>query len=712
MYTPEKEKELLALTEKMLEYDKFKAGSLEYFASSLKAVLQYHDWKYYVQTEPVISDFQYDGLFKKLKDLETEFPNLATPDSPTQRVSGGLNEDFPTVAHLVPMMSLENSYNADDLKSFDRKVREALSENSKVFYTVELKYDGSSIAIIYENDLFVRAATRGNGVEGDDITNNAKTMKSIPLSAAFSKYGIYKAELRGEVVIDLASFRQMNALREELNEQLREDGKKELELFKHARNTAAGALRLKNPAEVAARNLEAIIYQIGYAEDKDGRPIVNDTIHSQYENMELLSNLGFKSPKGNTGRFDSIESVIQFCNDWEAKRDQFNYEIDGMVVKVDSMHQQNLIGGTAHHPKWAIAFKFKAKQAITKLKYIDYQVGRTGAITPVAKLDPVILTGVEISSVSLHNEEFIAEKDIRLGDYVIVERAGDVIPYIAGVVLERRNGSEEMVVFPKECPSCQSNLSKPLDESVWRCINPNCPAQLDEQLIHFVSKGAMNIDGLGKDIIKRFIQEGILTSKLDIYQMDYDKILQLEGWQERSVKKLQQNVEASKDNENWRLLVALGIRHVGSTTAKMLVKNVKHLLDFTQWSEVQLAELEDVGPKVASSIYEYFSHSENIKLIEDLAALGVNLNSKEEVLASNILDGKTFLFTGTLTQFSRDKAKELVEANGGKNLSGVSSNLHYLVAGEKAGSKLTKAQKIGTIAIISEQDFLDMISHA
>ncbi|MEZ5009219.1 MAG: NAD-dependent DNA ligase LigA [Chitinophagales bacterium] len=709
MYTPEKEKQLIALTDKMMALDKFKVSSLDYFADSLIEVLNFHEWKYYVQSKPIITDFEYDQLFQKLKDLEESNLVAIRPDSPTQRVSEGLNDDFPTVPHLVPMMSLENSYNAEDLKAFDKKVREALTDDAEVKYAVELKYDGSSISLIYENDVLVRAATRGNGVEGDDITNNAKTIKTVPLKAGFSKHGISKIELRGEVLIELEAFRQLNEQREAQNEILREEGKKELELYKHSRNTAAGALRLKDPKEVAQRNLEAVIYQIGYAEDKDGNELRTSIIDSQHGNMEFLSSLGFKSPKGETGLFATIEEVVDYCNYWEAKRDSYNYEIDGMVVKVDSKQQQELIGVTSHHPKWAIAFKFKAKQAITKLERIEYQVGRTGAITPVAKLDPVILTGVEISSVSLHNEEFISEKDIRIGDYVMVERAGDVIPYIVGPVKERRTGAEEVVVFPTECPSCSATLEKPEEESVWRCINPTCPAQMEERLIHFVSKGAMNIDGLGKDIIKRFIQEGIINSLLDIYNLDFERIEALEGWQKKSVEKLKRNVEASKQNENWRLLVALGVRHVGGTTAKMLVKNVKNLLEFEHWSEEKLAELEDVGPKVAHSIFDFFGNETNRAVIQTLADLGVNIESVEEVLTSNVLEGKTFLFTGTLTKFSRDKAKVLVEENGGKNISAVSSKLNYLVAGEKAGSKLTKAQKLGTVEIISEDDFLEMI---
>ena len=699
---------ILALTRELLTADT-ESRQPDVWVAELREVLNFHDWLYYVESDPVITDYDYDTLFARLKAVEEDNPSLVTADSPTQRVAHGLNNDFPTVSHLVPMMSLENSYNAEDLREFDRRVREALPSGESILYTVEPKYDGSSIAVIYENDQLVRAATRGNGVEGDEITANGRTIRTLPLSAPFSRLGISRVEVRGEVLIELDAFRKLNEKRAAENRALREAGKKELELFKHARNTAAGALRLKDPKDAAERSLEAVIYQVGYAEDADGRPITGEFLSSHHRNMDMLADLGFKSPVGDKDSFSSIDEVIAFCEQWEARRDSYPYEIDGMVIKVDDSHHQVLIGGTSHHPKWAIAFKFKAKQAITQLLHIDYQVGRTGAVTPVAKLDPVILTGVEISSVSLHNEDFIADKDIRIRDHVVVERAGDVIPYIVGPVEARRTGQEEVVEFPRNCPSCSENLVKPPEESVWRCINPDCPAQLEERLIHFVSKGAMNIDGLGRDIIIRFINEGIINSLEDIYQLDYDRILALEGWKERSVEKLRDNVNASRNNQNWRLLVGLGVRHVGATTAKMLVRKVTRLTDFSQWSEEQLLELEDIGPKVAVSIREFFGDAHNMSIFSRLEELGVNIDSEEEKLVSSALAGKTFLFTGTLSRFSRDQAKVMVEENGGKNLSGVSGKLNYLVAGEKAGSKLTKAQKLGTVEIISEDDFLAMI---
>ena len=664
----------------------------------LRAALKYHDWKYYVQAEPSISDIEYDKLFKALKDLEAEYPELVTPDSPTQRVAQVLTSDFQTVEHTVPMLSLSNSYNADDLFAFDESVKK-LSNRSDLQYAVEPKYDGASIALIYENDMLTRAATRGNGTEGEEITGNAKRIKNIPLQADFSKYGISKIELRGEVVIELGVFDRMNEARET-------EG---LKVFQNSRNTASGSLRMKDPEEVSKRNLEAFIYQIGYAADLHGNELLGDKLLSHFENIDMLHALGFQTPQEEKTLVSSIEEVSEFVKEWEEKRDGYNYEIDGMVVKVNDLRLQNSLGFTAHHPRWAIAFKFKARQATTQLLNIEYQVGRTGAVTPVAKLDPVRLAGVTVSSVSLHNADFIHEKDIHLGDYVKVERAGDVIPYIASVDLTRRD-KVEAVVFPTECPSCAAQLVRPEGEAVWRCENAECPAQAEERMIHFVSKGAMDIEGLGKDIVKRFMTEGIVSKIEDIYRLDYEAILSLEGWKDKSVENLRSGVEKSKSQPLWRLLVALGIRHVGSATAKMLEKQIQRIDDLVSWNADSLAELEDVGPKVAESILSFFHNEENRALIKSLEELDVKVEKTEEdsALKSNKLEGLTFLFTGSLSRFSRDKAKELVEENGGKNISGVSTKLNYLVAGEKAGSKLTKAEKLG-IPVISEDEFLGMI---
>jgi len=684
--------------------------AIEKHIEQLRMVINYHDKKYYVDATQQISDFDYDQLFKWLKNLEEQYPQYITPDSPTQRIAKGLNQDFPTVAHLVPMLSLENAYNIEDLKDFDKRVKDAITESATISYCCEPKFDGSSIALVYENDILVRAATRGNGIEGDDITNNAKTIRSIPLKANFSQYGISKIELRGEVIIELEIFKQINEERKKQNELLKSENKKELELFKNARNTAAGSLRLKDSAEVAARKLDAIMYQVGYATDTQGNNITNsDVFASHFKNLEMLHQLGFKTPNQEKKISNTIEDVMQQCLHWQDERDNYPIDIDGMVIKVDDTKLQQSIGRTSHHPKWAIAFKFKPKQAFSTLLNVDFQIGRTGQITPVAKIKPVQLMGVEISSISLHNEDFITEKDIKINDTVIVERAGDVIPYIVGSIKENRNGNEVDIEFPKNCPSCNHHLVKQEDESAWRCINTNCPAQLEEHLIHFVSKDAMNIFGFGEENVRTFLKNNIIGNIVSIYKINYDDVGKLDGWKEKSIQNLMEGIETSKQNENWRLLVGLGIRHIGTTTAKMLSKQVDNLLDFASWNAEKFMQLEDVGPKVAQSLQQFFADESNVSLLQELQSLGINLNKTNTVFDSDKLANKTFLFTGALTQFSRDEAKILVEKNGGKNLSAVSANLDYLVADPKAGSKLTKAQKIPTIKIIDEFEFLKMI---
>lgn len=701
MYTAEQEQQYRTLSNNFLDKKVPDAQEeADQVINDLRDVLRYHDWRYYVKAEPVVSDFEYDTLFKLLKNIEEAYPALLTPDSPTQRVALGLTEDFKPVEHNVPMLSLDNSYNAEDLQEFHNRLVKII-EGEGIEYTVEPKFDGSSIALVYEDDKLVRAATRGDGVMGEEITNNAKALRSIPLSAPFSKFGIQKIEVRGEVVIRNQVFHELNEKREEAG----------LKTFQNARNTAAGALRMKDPKEVASRGLEAMLYQIGYAVDADGNNLLGNKLNSHLENIRLLGELGFQIPKEETQRFKTIQEVSDFVQQWEAKRDDYPIEIDGMVIKLDDIDKQRQTGSTAHHPRWAIAFKFKAKQAKSKLEHVEYQVGRTGAVTPVAKITPVPLAGVTISSISLHNEDFIKEKDIRLGDTVLVERAGDVIPYITGVVLAERDGSEWEIDFPRQCPSCQSELVKPEGEAVWRCVNLECPAQQEERIIHFVSKGAMDIEGLGKDIVKRFMNEGIISQVTDIYQLDYDRILALEGWKEKSVENLRSGVEASKQQPTWRLLVALGIRHVGSATAKVLAKKFPVLLDIKDSTLEELMELEDIGPKVAESIHEFFQNEANQQTIQELESLGVKVaQSAEEMAPTNdVLGGQTFLFTGSLERFTRDEAKELVEQHGGKLISSVSKKLNYLVAGPGAGSKLTKAQAIDTINIIDEDEFLTMI---
>ncbi len=698
MYSKEEQQQLHLLTRQLIKGEHTFSNPEK--ASALRQLINFHDWRYYVLSEPLITDFDYDQLFAALKKLETENPDLQTADSPTQRVARALTDDFQAVAHLAAMLSLENSYNEEDLTDFDRRVRENTGETD-LEYCVEPKFDGASIALVYINDLLVRAATRGDGAVGDDITNNAKALPSIPLRAAFSKFGIARIEIRGEVIIRKEVFEKINAAKRELGEKT----------FQNPRNTASGSLRLKDPNEVAARGLEAILYHVSFAEDATGKNLIGDTLQTHYGVIQMLYECGFKTPLNEMKVCGSVAQMHDFIHLWDNKRHTFNIETDGMVVKVNSLKLQQKCGSTAHHPRWAIAYKFAAKQAQSKLLDVEFQVGRTGAITPVAKIEPVPLAGVTISSVSLHNEGFIIDKDIHINDTVIVERAGEVIPYIASVVSDLRNGSETKIQFPTHCPSCQSPLVKPEEDAIWRCDNADCPAQTEERAIHFVSKDAMDIDGLGRSIIIDFIQRGYVHTIEDIYRLPYDEILTLEGWKEKSVANLRTGIEDSKNRPLWRLLNALGIRHVGVTTSKDISGHINSIFDLEKMSVEDLTNIEGIGPKVGQSLHDFFQTPSNIHLLNELKALGINTDNRPEdsLAKNNKLEGKTFLFTGSLQQFTRDRAKQLVEENGGKLLSSVSANLNYLVVGEDAGSKLTKAQKIPTITVLTEEEFLKLI---
>lgn len=662
----------------------------------LRDVLRFHEYRYYIQNEPLISDFEYDGLYKQLESLEKENPDLIVPDSPTQRVAKGLTKEFPSAQHLVPMLSLDNSYNNEDLIDFDRKAKELTGLN-EIEYCVEPKFDGASISLIYEDDQLVRGATRGDGVQGDNITPNIKQIRTIPLSAKFSDHGLQTVEVRGEVLINKDNFKKFN-------EGLAEQG---LAPLANPRNAAAGTLRIKDPLEVRRRKLEAFVYHVSYYSLKKGAA----DLQSHSQTLELLWELGFRSPDKEKKVLKGIQKVIDYCNEFEAHRDDLPYEIDGMVIKVNDFELQDKMGMTSHHPRWAIAYKFKARQATSKLLGVEYQVGRTGNIGPVAKIEPVHIGGVTVKSVSLFNEDVIREKDICIGDTVLVERAGDVIPYIVKPLTELRNGDEKPIRFPKHCPSCGADLFKPEDEAAWRCININCPAQVLERLIHFASKDAMDIRGLGSAIIEKFYTLGLLTSIPQIYQLDFDAIGQLEGFGKKSIENLRTAIENSKKQPLHRLIYALGIRYVGETMAKTLAHAVDHLPDLKNFDEEALQNLEDVGPKVAGSIVQFFSNPENIELINAFGTLGLQLkNEKKQFASEGNLGDQTFLFTGTLSKLKRNEAEELVEQNGGKMVSGVSSKLNYLVAGEDAGSKLEKAKKINTIKIITEDQFLKMIN--
>lgn len=676
----------------------------------LRELLRFHEWKYYVQNDPVLSDFEYDHLYKKLEALEKDNPSLITLDSPTQRVASDLNEDFAPVRHTVPMLSLGNSYNAEDLYDFDKQIKKLINLNpdAAVEYCVEPKFDGGSIALVYENDYLVRGATRGNGIMGEEMTPNAKAIPSIPLKAEFSKLGIAKVELRGEALIRKDNFEIINKERANQGENL----------FANPRNAATGGLRMKDPNETRKRGLEAFIYQVGYAVDENGVDML-PTLKTHNKVIEMMGELGFKIPVSQRTVVKNIKGAIDFCKEWEAKRDDYEYEIDGMVVKVNSLELQERSGYTAHHPRWAIAYKFKAKQATTKMINIEYQVGKIGSITPVAKLEPVHIAGVTVSSVSLHNEEFITSKDLRIGDTVVVERAGDVIPYIVKSLPDLRDGSEKPVQFPEFCPINHTEekveLIKEESESAWRCPNCVCGAQDLQKIIFHVSKVAMDIDGFGKSYVERFYEEKWIRDISDVYNLDYEKISKLEGFGERSAYKLEAAINKAKKNPIHKLLHSLSIHHLGKKASKLIAQEINHVLDLKTWTEETFTNIKDIGPVVAKNVIDYFSVPANIEMLEKMESYGVNLNQTEddrpvEVADDAPLAGKTILFTGTLLQMGRKEAQELAIKNGAKNISAVSSNLDILVAGEKAGSKLKKATDLGTVQIMSEEEFLKLIS--
>ena len=665
---------------------------------TLRDLLRFHEYRYYVLDSPLVSDYEYDQLYKVLQVIETENPELITADSPTQRVANGLTASFPTVSHLVPMLSLDNSYNAADLFDWDRRVREGSGE-AAIEYCVEPKFDGASISLIYEQDILVRAATRGDGVQGDDITTNIRQIRSVPLSARFSFYGIQQIEIRGEVLLTKKHFKAFN---EKLADQ-------NLPPLANPRNAASGSLRLKDPSEVRRRNLEAFLYHVSYHIDEG---VVPTALLTHSGSLQMLWDLGFRSPNQEKKVFSGIDAVVAYCQEFEAGRDALPYEIDGMVIKVNRLDLQDKLGMTTHHPRWAIAFKFKARQATSRLRAVEFQVGRTGAITPVAKIDPVPIGGVTVSSISLFNEEVIREKDLMIGDMVLVERAGDVIPYIVKSLPESRTGEEIQIQFPVACPDCGSKLFKEEGEAVWRCVNIDCPAQVVERIIHFVSKDAMDIRSFGEANVRKFYELGYLKDIPSIYQLPFDQIRGMEGFGEKSINNLTAAIDNSRMQPLHRLIFALGIRYVGETTAKTLAQSVKHLMDLSTMSLEELQQLEDVGVKVAASIHQFFKNPANLKLLEQLEKLGLNMKSeKKERQTDGGLGGQTFLFTGTLNRLKRSDAEAMVEDRGGKLLSGVSSKLNYLVVGDDAGSKLEKAKKIPQINIITEEEFIKMVGN-
>ncbi|HUX85219.1 MAG TPA: NAD-dependent DNA ligase LigA, partial [Chitinophagaceae bacterium] len=649
-------------------------------------------------SDPVLSDAEYDRLFAALKALEASHPEVVEADSPTQRVAGGLTRAFPPVAHRVPMLSLENSYNEQDLTDWDKRARESTGLKD-LEYCVEPKFDGAGISLIYEGDTLTRGATRGDGETGEEITVNVRQIRAIPLTAKFSSYGIGQAEIRGEVMINKDIFKKFNEQR----------AAESLPPLANPRNAASGSLRMVDPREVGKRGLTAILYHLSFFQSLP-RKSLHPTPGTHSGVLEMLRALGFRSPAGEMKVVRGIGEVIAFCREAELRRDELPFEIDGMVIKVNDLNLQEQMGMTTHHPRWAMAFKFKPRQGTSKLRRVEFQVGRTGSVTPVAKIDPVPIGGVTVSSVSLFNEDVVREKDLRIGDTVLVERAGDVIPYIVKPMEGLRDGTEKPIVFPTRCPVCGDELVRSPDESAWRCVNASCEAQVVERIIHFVSKDAMDIRSLGETNVKKFYGLGLLRDIPGIYSLDFEKLKSLEGFGPRSLQNLREAINHSRAQPLHRLIYGLGIRYVGETTAKTLAAAVQDIGDLEDWDVERLTSLEDIGPKVAESVHRFFSNRDNLHLLKKIRDAGVNTrNTHHKAAGSGTLQGKTFLFTGTLTGMKRSEAEELVEAHGGKLLGSVSTHLNYLVAGAEAGSKLEKAKKIPSVTILDEEAFGNLI---
>jgi len=648
----------------------------------LRKDINNHNYKYYVENSPVISDYEFDQLLKKLESLEEKYPELAKPDSPTQRVGGEPLEGFTTVEHKVAMLSLANTYTYDELREFDERVKKTVGD---VEYVVEPKIDGAGVALLYENGVLVRGATRGDGIRGDDITSNLKTINSIPLRLRGNK--VKNVEVRGEVYFPTKGFEKYNE----------EQVKKGEAVFANPRNAAAGSLRQLDSRIVASRPLDIFVYFISYPE--------KDYITHE-KAIYALKEAGFKvNPL--TKKAGDVEEAIKYCKDIEEKRETLDYEIDGAVIKVNSFSKQKQLGATSKHPRWAISYKFAAKQATTRLNDIAIQVGRTGTLTPVAILEPVQVAGVIVSRATLHNFDELKRKDIRIGDMVLIERSGDVIPQVVKSIKEKRNGSEKVRRIPKKCPICGSVIVHTEGEVAVRCKNRMCPARLKWRIKYFASRDAMDIDHLGGSTVDKLIEQGFVDSIADLYSLTIEKILTLEGFKEKSAENLLVSIEKSKSQSLSRLIYGLGIRHVGKYGAQLLATKYPSLDMLSKANVEELKDIYGLGEKTAESVGTFFATEENMELIEKLKDIGVK--TKEDVKTEYlVLKGKKFVFTGSLTTLSRPKASDLIKEKGGIITSSVGKDLDFIVVGEKPGSKYGKAKKLG-INILSEEEFIEMV---
>jgi DNA ligase (NAD+) len=675
------------------------SSSIQKKIKSLRDEIKEHDYNYFVLAQPSISDQNYDKLLKELEALEKKHPELITPDSPTQRVGSDLTKIFNPVEHKVPMLSLSNTYSEQELFDFDRRVRDGLDDDEKVEYIVELKIDGASVSINYVNGFFNTAATRGDGTVGEEITNNVKTIKSIPLKVKKNssfRYEMNDFEVRGEIFMNVKDFEKLNKEREENGDKL----------FANPRNSTAGTLKLHDPKIVARRPLSTFLYSIISPEDE---------LKSQEENLLILKELGFKVNE-HFEKCKSIDEVIKVCRKFEKLRDKLEYEIDGAVIKVNSIAQQNKLGSIAKAPRWAVAFKFRSKQALTKINAITWQVGRTGAITPVAELEPKLLAGSTISRATLHNFDEIVRKDIRVGDTVIIEKGGDVIPKVVEVDLNKRPTNSRKTKPPAKCPTCKTKLFKPDGEVVYYCENIECPDQVKGRLEHFASRGAMDIEGLGKSLIDIFVDKNFLRTYSDIYNLKNQKgkLIELERFGEKSVNNLLNSIEKSKEKPFDKVLFALGIRYVGSGVARKLASHFRSIDALMKASEEDITTVHEIGESISKSVIKFLDNTYNKKIIDELKKAGLKFSfveAKTTILKDNFFKDKGFVLTGSLSSFTREEATRKIINFGGNVISSVSKKTDYVLAGEKAGSKLDKANRLG-IKIISEKEFQKKIEEA
>ncbi len=655
----------------------------------LRASLHRHNYEYYVTDAPTISDAEYDRMIRRLKEIETDHPEWVTSDSPTQRVGGQPLAGFEKVTHAAPLLSLGNAFSAGELRAFDNRVRAAVG--NVMDYVVELKIDGLAVNLIYENGRLKRAATRGDGEVGEDVTTNVKTIRSIPL-VLLDENNILPSyfEVRGEVYMPRKAFERLNRERSAAGEAL----------FANCRNAAAGSLRQLDPKVTAGRTLDFFAYGIG---QRQGIPF---RTHSEV--LEGLGHAGFRI-NAQHRVFRSIDEVIGYCESWADKRAALDYDIDGLVLKVNSLSLQEELGSTVKEPRWAIAWKFPAEKAMTVVEDIFVGVGRTGVLTPTAILQPVLLSGSTVSRATLHNEDFIREKDVRIGDTVVIHKAGEVIPEVVSVVAEKRTGTEKQFVMPAECPECGKPVIRKSGESAHRCVNPACPAMAREGLIHFVSRDAMNIDGLGPSIIESLLNSGFIAEAADLYSLTVPQLSEMERMGEKSATNLVNAIAASREAGLGRLIYALGIRFVGAKVAGILAKAYGKMEAVTEASLDELVQIPDIGPRIAESVVGYFSDPEHLALIEKLRRAGVRLeDAPSENSAPQIFAGKTFVLTGTLATMGRETASAQIEKRGGKTTSSVSRKTDFVLAGAEAGSKLAKANELG-VKVLTEQEFLAML---